>query len=313
MNSVPTFSIVIPCYNYGHFLVNALESVLIQERSDIEILLVDDASDDETPQIAEKYRDHIQYIRNEENLGAGGAWAVGIALAKGKYLIKLDADDELLPGHLDAIERAFESDADVGMVLASVLTRSDPEGTMTPEYITDENQTLSSACFRKELLECFGFRMPGCALRRELTLGKEGPDPQLFQVHDWEYFLRVTEGYKAILLHEPTAVYRVHASSISSAACEDDRLYKDIKRWLAIAETPGERYVNGQDRKILIGSCSCLLLFGFGSKLNPMSYFRFIPIYFRTLILASGGGWVQVRRMHRALFQRATEKSKVGT
>ena len=310
MGDIPTFSIVITSYNYGHFLVNALESVLLQNRPDTQVLLIDDASTDDTPQIADKYSNHIQYVRNKKNLGASGAWASGIALAKGKYLIKLDADDEFLPGHLDSIEGAFESDSDVGMVFASVLTKSEPDGALKPEYIVDEDQTLNAASFRKKLLECFLYRMPGCALRREITIGKEEPDPKLFQIHDWEYFLRVTDGYKAKLLREPSAVYRIHTSSISAVARYDNRLYHDVRRWLEIAKVPGPRYINEEDRGILIGSCACLLLFGFGSKLNPMSYIRFLPIYIRTLKLAIGGGPDQIRRMHRALFQRAAEKSK---
>lgn len=304
MDNTPTFSIIITSYNYGHFLVNALESVLIQERSDIQVLLIDDASTDDTPRIAKKYENHIHYVRNEKNLGAGGAWGVGLELARGKYLIKLDADDELLPGHLDALENAFEADAEVGMVFSSVLLKAEEHDKPKPEYVTAESQTLSAHCFRQKLLECFRFRMPGCALRREVTLKYEGPDPKLFQIHDWEYFLKVTKGHKATLLREPTAVYRLHINSISSVARYDDRLYNDVKRWLAIARTPGERYIDEHDRKILIGSCSCLLLFGFGSKLNPMSYLRFIPVYFRTLLIAVHGGTAQVGRMHRALFQR---------
>ena len=310
MDNTPTFSIVITSYNYGHFLANALESVLRQNRSDIQILLIDDASTDDTPQVARKYQDHIQYVRNEKNLGAGGAWGVGLELAQGRYLIKLDADDELLPGHLDALQNAFESDAEVGMVFASVFLRTESREEMKPEYVTDENQTISAESFRQKLLECFPFRMPGCALRREVILGYAGPDPKLFQIHDWEYFLKVTRGHKATLLREPTAVYRLHTKSISSVARFDDRLYNDVKRWLAIAETPGERYVDESDRKILIGSCSCLLLFGFGSKLNPMSYLRFIPVYFRTLFIAIRGGRAQVNRMHRALFERMRQKSE---
>ena len=155
--------------------------------------------------------------------------------------------------------------------------------------------------------------MPGCALRRKAILGYEGPDPKLFQIHDWEYFLKVTQGHKATLLREPTAVYRFHMNSISSVARYDDRLYNDVKRWLAIAKTPGERYVDEDDRKTLIGSCSCLLLFGFGSKSNPMSYLRFIPVYFRTLVIALRGGRVQVVRMHRALLQRMSPKPDLST
>jgi hypothetical protein len=120
--------------------------------------------------------------------------------------LKLDADDELLPGHLDALEKAFESDAEIGMVFASVFTKSEANDIKKTEYITDKDQIISAAQFRKKLLECFLYRMPGCALRREITLGKELPDPSLFQIHDWEYFLRITYGSKAKLLHNHSVV-----------------------------------------------------------------------------------------------------------
>lgn len=313
MDSQPTFSIVITSYNYGHFLASALESVLLQNRSDIQILLIDDASTDNTPEVARKFLEHIQYVRNERNLGAGGAWGVGLGLSRGKYLIKLDADDELLAGHLDALQKAFEADEKVGMVFASVLLRAGTSEDMEVEYVTDEDRTLNAENFRRKLLECFRFRMPGCALRREATVGYEGPDPKLFQIHDWEYILKVTQGYKATLLKKPTAIYRLHDSSITSVARFDDRLYNDVKRWLAIANVQGERFINADDRKILIGSCSCLLLYGFGSKLNPVSYVRFVPIYFRTLFIALKGGRAQVGRMHRALYARMLQKPESGT
>ncbi len=308
MSRSPTFSVVIPSYNYAHFLVNALESVLAQKRSDIQVLLIDDASVDETPQIAAKYRDHIQYVRNSKNLGAGGAWQVGLELAEGKYLLKLDADDELLPGHLNAMERAFESDDKIGIVLASVITKYELTGVLEPEYITHIDQKISASSFRKKLLESFDFRMPGCALRREIILGKESPDHELFQIHDWEYFLRVTNGYKAMLLREPLAIYRVHESSITAVAKSDDRLFNDIKRWLAIAEVPGERFLNENERRILKGSCASLLLSGFGSKLNPKSYVLFVLKYLRALSMAYSGGMAQVGRMHHVFLKRVLIK-----
>jgi len=309
----PTFTVVIPSYNYGRFLPGALGSVTAQNRDDIQVLLIDDASDDDTPQVARRYAEMVEYIRNEKNLGAGGAWGVGIRRARGKYLVKLDADDELLPGHLDAVERAFESDAEVGMVLASVLARQEGQGGLEAEYVTDADCTLGAAEFRRKLLGCLPFRMPGTALRRSITVGRRGPDPALYQIHDWEYFLRVCDGHKAALLRKPSAVYRLHEKSISSTARQDNRLYKDIRRWLTVASEPGERYVSAADRKILAGSCACLLLAGFGSRLNPMSYLRFLPVYSQALRIALSGGPAQVGRMHRALFRRFAKLPETDT
>jgi hypothetical protein len=150
--------------------------------------------------------------------------------------------------------------------------------------------------------------MPGTALRRSITAGKQGPDAALYQIHDWEYFLRVCKGHKAVLLREPSAVYRIHAQSISSTARQDNRLYNDIRRWLAVAAQPGERHIEAADRRILAGSCACLLLAGFGSRLNPMAYLRFLPVYFQALRIAFSGGPAQVARMHGALFSRAVKR-----
>jgi glycosyltransferase involved in cell wall biosynthesis len=310
--SKPTFTIVMPSYNYGHFLPGALESVAAQNRNDIQVVLVDDASEDDTPQVAERYAGRIEYVRNENNLGAGGAWREGLERARGKFLVKLDADDELLPGHLDAVEKAFESDAEVGMVLASVLLRSEADGTLVPEYVTSADRTLGAIEFRRHLLKGLPFRMPGCAVRRAVTLGKRGPDPGLYQIHDWEYFVRVCKGHKGRLLRAPSAIYRIHGRSISSTARQGNRLYNDITRWLAMAKQPGEGYIEAGDRKILVGSCACLLLAGFGSRLNPVAYLRFVPVYLRALSIAVRGGAAQVLRMHRALFCRAVGKTEAG-
>jgi glycosyltransferase involved in cell wall biosynthesis len=303
MNSAPTFSVVIPCYNYGHYLANALDSVLAQERSDVQVLLVDDASEDNTSEIAKKYQD-IQYIRNRQNLGAGGAWCAGLSLAEGRFVIKLDADDELLPGHLDAIKHAFDSDYEVAIVAASVFKKKEPGDVLEPEYLTDGDQTLSPMEFRTRLLEEFFFRMPGCALRREVLIGQDGPDPELFQIHDWEYFLRVTKGHKAILLKSPSAIYRIHEASITAVAKEENRLLKDIKRWLVIAGLPGDRQIKKGEMKILRGSFSRLLLGKFGSRLSPCAYLDYVVIYFKAFSIASRGGVSQLARMHFLLLQK---------
>lgn len=304
MDRDPVFSIVIPSYNYGHYLANALDSVLLQKRSDVQILVIDDASDDNTPVLVKKYEGQIQYVRNVKNLGAGGAWRRGLNLAKGKYLVKLDADDELLPGHLNEIENAFESNHAAAMVISSVLLKRESKGTLKPEYLNKGDQTLCADEFRARLLKNFFFRMPGCALRREFLLGHEAPDPELFQIHDWEYFLRVTNGHQAILLNKPLAIYREHESSITAVACHEDRLFNDIQRWIGIAKKPGERFIDERELKILKGSFSILLLTGLGSKLNPKWCLTFFKAYFKALGLSYSGGLKQLGRFHFALLRK---------
>jgi glycosyltransferase involved in cell wall biosynthesis len=304
----PTFSVVIPCYNYGHYLTDTLESVFAQDRDDVEILLVDDASTDDTPDIAKRFDGRLHYIRNERNLGAGGAWRLGLGHARGDFVMKLDADDALLPGCFDAVDNAFRLDSTIGAVICSVIVNKEHEGTTELQLVSPADQTLTAIELRSRLLHSFFFRMPGCILRAAILEGHEPPDPELYQIHDWEYFLRVTRGHKARLLHQPAAVYRVHDKSITATAQLDNRLYNDIRRWLEIAQQPGDRHIETAELHQLRGSCADLMLIGFGPKLDPRSYVRYTSKYFKALQISSGGGLRQVLRVHLGLLNRIFRK-----
>lgn len=305
MANDPLFSIVIPAYNYGRFLAATLESVRAQDRADIQVLLVDDASTDNTAEIAQGNADLVEYVRNEQNLGAGGAWRKGISLARGKYLIKLDADDQFLPGHLDAIEQGFQSNPAAAMVVSSVMLMNEASGAMREELICDEDTALTANEFRDRLLDNFFFRMPGCALRMECLKSHDGPDAGLFQIHDWEYFLRVTRGHPAVQLSQPTAVYREHDVSVSATARSENRLLIDIERWLNLASSPGQHQLQGQELKQLKGSLAILLITGFGKPANLQALSSLMRNYFKAVPVAAGGGVFQLARLHSALLKKA--------
>lgn len=300
----PSFSIVVPAYNYGHFLGETLQSLRVQQRDDLQIIVVDDASTDNTAEEVARFDGLVQYVRNESNLGAAGAWRKGIGLASGKYLIKLDADDQLLPGHLDAIERAFQANPEAAMVVSSVLLLEEDSGVTRAECICEEDQVLDAIEFRNRLLTGFFFRMPGCALRMEFLKGHEGPDAQLFQIHDWEYFLRVTRGHQAVQLSLPTAVYREHVSSVSATTRNENRLMSDISRWLQLACTPGEHYLEEQELKTLHGSLAILLITGFGKPSSFQAATTLLRNYLKAVPLAARGGFSQLIRLHSALAKK---------
>lgn len=100
-SSEPMFSVVIATYNYGRFVARAIDSVLAQTCPDHEIIVVDDGSTDDTPERLRPYADRVRSLR-KDNAGQASAYNDGIALARGRYICILDADDELLP---DAFER----------------------------------------------------------------------------------------------------------------------------------------------------------------------------------------------------------------
>ena len=88
-------SVVITCYNQAHFLREAIESILAQSYSNHEIIVVDDGSTDNTPQIAKSYST-LRYVY-QQNQGLAAARNTGLRESRGEFVVFLDADDRLLP------------------------------------------------------------------------------------------------------------------------------------------------------------------------------------------------------------------------
>jgi glycosyltransferase involved in cell wall biosynthesis len=101
----PTVSIIITCYNYGAYVAQAIDSALAQTHPSVEVVVVDDGSTDNTPEIVQPYKDQILYYR-QNNLGVVAARNKGFNLSTGEYICFVDADDYLA---LDYIERLMQA------------------------------------------------------------------------------------------------------------------------------------------------------------------------------------------------------------
>jgi len=113
----PKISVVIPVYNTEKYLRKCLDSVINQTLKDIEIIIVNDCSPDNSEVIIDEYKSkdsRIVYINHKENLGLGGARNSAIAIAKGEYLASVDSDDYILPNMLELLfKTATNSQADI--------------------------------------------------------------------------------------------------------------------------------------------------------------------------------------------------------
>ena len=103
--AVPRFSVIITFHNQREFIKDAMESALSQQHAHYEIIVVDDASSDGSPEILQEYRDAVQLLCLGKNVGACAARNRGAAAAQGEYLVFLDGDDALLPWALEVYER----------------------------------------------------------------------------------------------------------------------------------------------------------------------------------------------------------------
>jgi glycosyltransferase involved in cell wall biosynthesis len=117
--AAPTVSVVIPCYNYATFLPEALDSALRQEGVELEVIVVDDASSDDSADVAEKYAANdprVRVIRLERNGGQVAAVNLALSKATGEFIVRLDADDLLTPGSLARSTALLRANPSVGLV-----------------------------------------------------------------------------------------------------------------------------------------------------------------------------------------------------
>lgn len=114
---MPAISIIMPVYNGGKYLIEAVDSILNQTFSDFELIIIEDASSDLSYSILKKYKDsRIILIRNNENLGITKSLNRGLNKAKGKYIARMDADDVSLPNRLKRQFEVLEENPNIGVV-----------------------------------------------------------------------------------------------------------------------------------------------------------------------------------------------------
>jgi glycosyltransferase involved in cell wall biosynthesis len=156
---MPFISVLIPAYNNGQFIKEAIDSVLAQEYDNLEIIVVDDGSTDNTQEIVMAYQNtSIQYF-HKENSGIASTRNYCLAKARGEYIAWLDSDDFWLPGKLIAQIKYFEEHPDCQIVFTKYRHFEDNENQERTFY--DDPKILfwlTSALIKKEVFaKCGGF------------------------------------------------------------------------------------------------------------------------------------------------------------
>jgi len=165
--NAPFFSIVLPTYNRAHTLHRAIEGVLNQTEASWELVVVDDASTDETEVVVADYDDdRIKYIRHDDNRHVAAARNTGIMHAQGRYICFLDSDDEYLPRHLSVLHNAIVCQNEPHALFYTLSFRENGETRFkqSPPTCTDEtpiligdNPDTPAICIRAEILKKYKF------------------------------------------------------------------------------------------------------------------------------------------------------------
>jgi glycosyltransferase involved in cell wall biosynthesis len=211
--TTPRTTVVIDTYNYGRFIEEAIDSVLSQDfpPEELEIIVVDDGSTDDTAGRIKKYGSRIQYLQ-KTNGGQASAFNVGFAQARGEFIVLLDADDYFLPGKLRRIVAAFESHPEVGMIYHR-LPEMHAGGVMTPAQGFEQLSGFLPSSDRK--LSSYSAHQTSCLSFRRSALQDVLPMPESMRIQADVYLELVVVLSKPILaIPEELAVYRIHEKNL---------------------------------------------------------------------------------------------------
>ncbi len=210
----PRVSVIMPVYNGADYIGQAIESVLTQDYSSFEIIVIDDGSTDETREIVQGCHDgRIRYLR-QQNRGVSHARNFGIRSAKGQFIMPLDADDMMAPAFISRHLAEFEKHPEADLVYCDVLLideRSNPIRIMNkPEY--QDRRHLIRDMFRAGH-PVVPFRL---GIRKSVFDKIGFYDEDLIVGEDYDMMRRfIKAGLKIHHLNEPLHLRRTHAESLS--------------------------------------------------------------------------------------------------
>ena len=264
--SVPLVSVVIPTYNSAEFLVQALDSVFKQTYPNYEIVVIDDGSTDNTPQVVEPWRSRINYIY-QNNQGVAAARNKGIEAATGEFIAFLDADDLFLPYKLQQQIGVFEAQPEVGMVVSGWRLTDEGGITRDVELWHDLPQLdLHTWLYWKPVL-------PSATMIRRDWLQQVGGFPSAtIPVEDVECFLKlIVRGCKAVWCTQIGTIYRqVNINSLTRNTLKRVKSLELLhQRFFAIAGLPVEisREENNVNYCNLVWSAWHLYQNGYGREM----------------------------------------------
>jgi len=215
----PLVSVVIPTYNRAGVLYYALHSVMNQTLQNFEVFVVDDASDDATPELIEYFDDpRIHYIRFATNRKAAAARNAGMSEARGKYIAFLDSDDEWLPEKLEKQVACLESLSDEwGCCYTGAFVNK--VGGLTRHRIYRPRR--SGALVRDLLKGNFVIWTPTFMFRRSCLEDIGLMDERLVRSQDVDFYIRLLSRYKLAAVPDPLAnIFLVLNKNLARVAAE---------------------------------------------------------------------------------------------
>ena len=239
----PRVSVVIPAYNAEPFIERTLDSVLAQGVADLEVIVVDDGSEDRTRELVAARGAPVTLVQGPRR-GVSLARNAGVHLARGEYVAFLDHDDLWEPGKLSRQVAVLGADPQAALVFTQATLVQGARATRVFPVIPDPPAFLARAY--ENLVHENYIPMSSVMVRRAALSGLDGSgpfDPRLHLAEDWELWLRIAERHRLAFIPEPLTRYLIvpgrATERIAELRLEDLSVFRQQLRanpWLATAD-----------------------------------------------------------------------------
>jgi glycosyltransferase involved in cell wall biosynthesis len=309
--NLPTLTVVTPAYNQAEFLRDTIESVLAQDYPNIEHVVLDDGSTDETPEILKEYTDKIFYWESQKNIGQTPTINKGWALTKGEIITWLNSDDPFYDSTSvrTGIEYLIEN-PQAGIVFGdSMFTEADGTEIEPTRPVVDWT-------YLKFIKNCENLiSQPSAFIRREVYEKVGALDPKFYYFMDWDFWMRAGVYFKIEHIDGIFSTYRLHADSKTvaqskKAAPELEYMYKkyfdreDIPAEIRAIEkeammnmcfTTGNYYLQGDDPESASKAADQAFQYNAAGRFNMQNLHKYLyckfgnhPIYRKSRALYRG-------------------------
>ncbi len=239
---IPEISVIIPTFNRAHLLVRAIRSVLAQTYRSYEIIVIDDASPDNTSEVIQDGFKHeiefgrLRYVKNETNLERTRSRNKGVSLAQGKYIAFLDDDDVWLADHLQMLINFLDQNQQVSCVFGKFIWLY-KDGSVEDKFTRDFPEvSTGSGEFYKDMIFTGRMVASSCVLLYKSVYEKlNGYREDLAKVNeDWEFFSRVAMNFAVGYVSNISCLMYSYGESLSipntgEGAFVGERVFKIIE------------------------------------------------------------------------------------
>ncbi|MBP0114548.1 MULTISPECIES: glycosyltransferase family 2 protein [Bradyrhizobium] len=227
--------VLVPCYNYGRFLTDCVKSVLTQSIQDVRVLIIDDASSDDTVEVATRLKAadaRVEFMQHARNRGHIRTYNEGIEWASGEYFLLLSADDLLVPHALERATSVMDRNPDIVLTFGECATWREcspfPEVWPMRDYSWTRFNLLNEMCtFAANLVPT-----PTAIVRTNVQKTIGGYREALPHSGDMEMWLRFAANGAVARIDAVQAIYRKHETAMSNSYCAE-MLFDYRQRYLA--------------------------------------------------------------------------------